>query len=101
MGTIRVKASILDLNDLANSEEKPKRQCRLIARADATYRLILNIPLSKDLKGLYGDKGNEPADTKYNIVGWEDGENRQYIIRVRFFLLYDQWVTNCSVDQAS
>lgn len=81
MGNIHLNTSIPDEKDL-NDDKTPKRRVRLIGRADATYRVILNIPLTKSLINLYGDKGKEPSGTAYNVVGQEDGVNRQFIIKV-------------------
>ena len=84
-----MKASVVDLNDIIATKESdpPKRKLRLIARADATYKVLLNVPLSKELANLYGDKGEEPKGINYTVVSREGGETKTFIIKVSLYFI--------------
>ncbi|RPA87855.1 hypothetical protein BJ508DRAFT_65109 [Ascobolus immersus RN42] len=83
LGNVRLKASVPDLNDIVSTSDAPKRKLRLIARADATYKVLLNVPLSKELAHLYGDKGEEPKGINYTVVTKEDGVTKTYAIKTK------------------
>lgn len=80
--------------------DAPKRKLRLIARADATYKVLLNVPLSKELANLYGDKGEEPKGINYTVVSREDGVTKTYIIKVSLRTRRGRCHTDRFKDQA-
>src|SRR5438105_4286158 len=62
VGTLKLLASKIDPNALTNNlDASMKRKYRLIMRADAVHKVILNVPLTEDLIATYGDQGKFPS----------------------------------------
>ncbi|RPB24609.1 hypothetical protein L211DRAFT_178252 [Terfezia boudieri ATCC MYA-4762] len=83
VGTLKLLASKIDLNALADNPDAPiKRKYRLIMRADAVHKVILNVPLSEDLIATYGDQGKFPSGNNFRMLGLENGELATLLIKV-------------------
>ncbi|KAF8429549.1 hypothetical protein EV426DRAFT_125658 [Tirmania nivea] len=84
VGTLKLLASKIDLNDLADNPDGPiKRKYRLIMRADAVHKVILNVPLTEDLIATYGDQGKFPSGNNFRLLGFENGELMTLLIKLR------------------
>lgn len=88
---MKLNASQLDLNDIAEyglSEgkgipERMRRKIRLVMRADAVHKVILNVPLLEKLSSTYGDdKGSPPTTNNFKLVGIENGKEALLLIKV-------------------
>lgn len=83
VGTLKLLATKLDLNDLsANPGVSLKRKYRLVMRADAVHKVILNVPLSKELVRTYGDQGKPPSGNNFRLLGLENEELVTLLIKV-------------------
>lgn len=83
VGTLKLLASKIDLDDLADSPDVPiKRKYRLVMRADAVHKVILNVPLTEDLIATYGDQGKLPSGNNFRLLGSESGELTTLLIKV-------------------
>ncbi|KAF8464054.1 hypothetical protein BDZ91DRAFT_263747 [Kalaharituber pfeilii] len=87
IGTLKLNASKIDLHDLADNlgatPTEIKRKYRLIMRADAVHKVILNTPLTEALLPTYGDNGRPPAGSMFKLVGLEDGKEVMLMIKLR------------------
>lgn len=85
VGTLKLLASKMDLNDLSdNSSTSIKRKYRLVMRADAVHKVILNVPLTEELMKTYGDQGKPPTGNNFKLLGLENGELVTLLIKVCF-----------------
>jgi len=82
VGTLKLLVSKIDLNDLVDTDVPIKRKYRLIMRADAVHKVILNVPLTEDLIATYGDQGKFPSGNNFRMLGLENGELTTLLIKV-------------------
>jgi len=83
VGTLKLLATKPDLSAPADNPDPPiKRKYRLIMRADAVHKVILNVPLSEDLIATYGDQGKFPSGNNFRMLGLENGELTTLLIKV-------------------
>lgn len=83
VGTLKLLATKFDLNDpSANTEVPLKRKYRLVMRADAVHKVILNVSLSKELVRTYGDQGKPPSGNNFKLLGLENEELVTLLIKV-------------------
>ena len=76
---------MIDLNDDFDSDGKDtvrKRKYRLIMRADAVHKVILNVPILEALISTYGERGNPPTGNNFKLLGHEDGSESLLLIKV-------------------
>lgn len=83
VGTLKLLASKIDLDDLVENLDAPtKRKYRLVMRADAVHKVILNVPLTEDLIATYGDQGKLPSGNNFRLLGLENGELTTLLVKV-------------------
>ena len=82
MGTLKLLATKTDPNAPVDNPDAPiKKKYRLIMRADAVHKVILNVPLSEDLIATYGDQGKLPSANNFRMLGLENGELTTLLIK--------------------
>lgn len=59
-----------------------KRKYRLVMRADAVHKVILNVPVTEELMPTYGDQGKLPSGNNFRLLGQENGEIVTLLIKV-------------------
>ncbi|KAI5783900.1 hypothetical protein DFH27DRAFT_528711 [Peziza echinospora] len=94
VGTLKLNANKISLDDAdefndrsvspsASDHAGSKRKFRLIMRADAVHKVILNVQLNEKLIPTYGEQGNAPTGNNFRLLGHENGQEVMLLVKLR------------------